>query len=647
MTVATPTGGKVSTSIPTLAEETRRICEIPTCSSVAAEYVEWYNRTYCFGDFRFHDGQVDAIASFLAFQGNLAGIPVGGGKSLIALACAKWSGGDRTVLICPTNLVEKLRHRDVPMAREGFGFDLPVYDCLEWPSRSRVTMGQRRLPGVYLVPSSLLSRDRGEELLFAIQPDTVVIDEAQHFKHYRSGRTKQLAAYIDQAQPKVVAMSGTLTTKSLMEYAHLSRWCFGTGSPLPIYLQHVKDWAGVVDVGQEEGLPDPTVTVVLLDLLRWSMQYFQPATDLPLQRRIRQAVAFRLSSAPGVVVRDGIDLGIEAHVRQIRIPMPPQIRESMEKIDCLIAPTELPIPYALHKYRWHSQVTCGFYTERKPPPTMDPSLEDLFWEREATRNAFQARVGSFLQAQKRLKFPMQVSREAMTHPERLPEDLVDLHAELHDLRFRDLPDAVSIPTRMDPFRILQAVEWAKQGRGIIWYYHREVAQWLVEHLNEAGVNFGFYPATKEANEKLSRGGDDVFGRVAVCSFAAHCTGKDLQGFDRMLFLELPRQAANIEQAFGRIYRFGQQSDSVSAETFVSDPEESSWDSHNLTCIAYGLVYMDDAMTRPTLLGARWDPPPERVNVSTLRARGFELPEETEEQKQKLEKWIDKQKRQKR
>jgi hypothetical protein len=105
---------------------------------------------------------------------------------------------------------------------------------------------------------------------------------------------------------------------------------------------------------------------------------------------------------------------------------------------------------------------------------------------------------------------------------------------------------------LDDFLVRDGVSWLAEGDGlgrILWYD----SEAMETALAEAGV-------------RVIPAGEDVpgDGLAMACSVPSHGTGKNLQKWNRNLFLGFPPNGARAEQTVGRTHRYGQNADVVEA-----------------------------------------------------------------------------------
>ena len=92
-----------------------------------------------------------------------------------------------------------------------------------------------RIPNnIYLYSYEMLGRVQAYRELEVYQPDLIVADETQWLKNRKAAVTRRVARYMhDHPETRFVALSGTVMKKSLMDFAHVLRWCLKDGAPVP------------------------------------------------------------------------------------------------------------------------------------------------------------------------------------------------------------------------------------------------------------------------------------------------------------------------------------------------------------------------------------------------------------------------------
>lgn len=104
----------------------------------------------------------------------------------------------------------------------------------------------------FILPSTLMVRSYEElstnsRLLTELAPDLIIADEAHKLRNFTASRTKRVSRYMQRAKPKFIALSGTLTSTSLDDFAHLAKWALGDLSPVPLRKSFIISWSACLD----------------------------------------------------------------------------------------------------------------------------------------------------------------------------------------------------------------------------------------------------------------------------------------------------------------------------------------------------------------------------------------------------------------
>ena len=421
--------------------------------------------------------------------------------------------------------------------------------------------------------------------------------------------TKQVQAI------ETLALSGTITKKKLGDYAHIAARALGNMSPVPIRDAAIRTFSSVIDSEAEITSINDQDAEVLKTYLQWAEANGFDATKvirkddetdaeyqmrcragMTLQERVRQAYMFRLTRSQGVVATEG--QGVDASLLiswvepDTRTVSKSKMAELMQKV---VINQETPngdaIDYGMHQYKWLWELTSGFYNNLIwPKPDKVRYDYQRKYDKAITDDQAEMLLGQALKHHKLLqdyhkllrKFldqqhipgcdtPMLVANECIRQMEKksanypIPHRLIEayrIQREEGPHVYHDLPERFSVPVRIHNYKIKAAIEWAKeQKEGIIWYHHPEIGRWVVELLKEQGIPHTFAPAGE--NEKAYKPG------LVVASYA-HGTGKNLQHQSRNLFVELRREAAIMEQTIGRTHRSGQSADVVNAHMLIGN-----------------------------------------------------------------------------
>jgi hypothetical protein len=176
------------------------------------------------GTMRLKPIQSRALLELEAMGGLLGPIGAGHGKTLIALLAADAVGAERPLVLVPPSLKHQLLAVDIPRYLKHFTFKVP-----------------------FVVSYSELSAQKTADILEELAPDLVICDEAHNLKDKTSARTKRFLRFAHGHTARYVFLSGTMTSKSLRDYAHLARLALGDASPLPHKWGALEDWCAALD----------------------------------------------------------------------------------------------------------------------------------------------------------------------------------------------------------------------------------------------------------------------------------------------------------------------------------------------------------------------------------------------------------------
>lgn len=464
-------------------------------------------------DTRLRPVQAEAleVAAWAAQQdapvGMVGNIRVGGGKTLIFNLLPEVFDAKRPVLLLPPDMVEQYEE-----------------DLFFWSQRYRF-----RKPRV--VKYSELSRPEGTDLLRRLQPDLIMADEAQALRHPSAARTKRFLRYMhENPHVRFVPMSGTLTSSTLSDYAHLCEWALRDRSPLPLQDKNVALWGSVLNA---DGEPDDNSW----ESLRWLNAR---AVDRRDRDALRRAFQDHFAGAAGVVTTYSAGCDADLVLRAVYPPANQDLRDALE-----LAATEYMLPDgteivdALHFHRVLMQLSMGFYYVWDWPN----GESDIEWL--TARREWWSACRAYLK---------DYSREGVDSPFLVEEYVrssgrpVSLHRALlawDEQRHKDPPPTRAVWVDYGP--VTWAYQWAmERDRCFLWWRSRAVG----EVLGYMGI-----PVFGQGDGRP----DPRRHPRAALSIAVHHKGKNYQPWADQLVLEWPSGAGWAEQLLGRTHRPGQES----------------------------------------------------------------------------------------
>ena len=471
------------------------------------------------GTMRLRKVQAEALAQTEA-GGLLGAVPVGQGKTLIALLVPRVLHATRPLLLVPAALREQCA-RDVE--RYGAHFDLPQvtirsYEELSTPGRSG--------------------------MLTILVPDLIVADECHKLRYFSSARVRRVARYLrDHPECRFVGLSGTITRGSIKDFAHLTAWALGERSPLPLGQALLGAWADALDEAD-----------------------FVPRVLAPICRRTaevapRKAVQAHLAGSPGIILTSGeeADCSLLLVERHLAPPVDVQ-RLSQQVVDTWQAPNGDELESPIARDRVLGQLACGFYYywDWSPDPWSGHPDEPWLLARAAWHKAVRTTLQSDF-AVEGLDSPMLLAA-ACARGRDVPSALAAAWHGWLPHRAKDPPPTLA--AWVDPFRVNDAIAWARaqEDPPLLWYAHRAVGA-------ELALRSGFsrYGEAEGASRGLLGHGSPLPLAVSV---QAHGQGKNLQVWGNQVVVAPVRSATAWQQLLGRTHRLGQARDEVSATIYV-------------------------------------------------------------------------------
>lgn len=453
-------------------------------------------------------------------NGALLPLGVGHGKMLIALLAPRALKAKRPVLVTDADLVDVVREVEIPKyARH---FELP-----EWHA---------------IISYNDLSNPRKPFLLEELDPDALVFDEGHGLKYRTSVRWKRVRACLrKRPHCRVVVLSGTLTDKSIKDYAHLAKICLREGSPLPQDYFALEEWAAALDA-------NPLVPLGPGKLLE--------LCDHP-HEAAREAYHCRFTNTPGVVASEESALGTSLVIFARKPRVPKAVAAMLEELEETWWFRDEPVTDGLMFHRIANQLSMGFYYEQVWPHGKDR-------EYVAARKCWASRLQQLLK-RPRLGFDSEkLFEDGVEAGEiRLQPDDRELYETWKGVRNRPGPETRGV--LIDDFVVRDAMRWASEAKsGIVWYRDRFIGELIA---NASG--WPHFADGDGVGLALANSNDYPF---IVVSANAHFKGHNLQGEDgksgwsRNLLCGMAG-ALRTEQLIGRTHRPGQGADRVEYSVF--------------------------------------------------------------------------------
>jgi len=624
------------------------------------------------GGFRFWEAQARAMRDWAENGGLLAPIGVGFGKTMITqwIAQHDYTEGlaQRVLLLVPSQVYDQTMRHAMAFARTHMVFTMPVWGYGGQTPKTRRAMTHRMRPGLYVMPHSLLSTEDTEATLSKLDPQTVIVDECHRLSNLSAARAQRFRRFMRQGNRRAAFLSGTITKKSVKDYAPLLGYALGVGSPLPASPRMASDWAQVLD---SDASPGVVSTGPLAPLRAWARDHF------PSHRRLvtedlagtRRAFQLRLNATPGVVSTGDAQIGTSLLFRNVPCETPPneELAAIIKTLETdMITPNGDEIEYPIHLYKWRFELyTTGGYNEliwptpQKVVKAWSLAFSDHHDEEAAAFRYAQQRIEQaqhahelhqlyarelrlFIDATQArgLDTPMLVGGHCARFRANadfllcVPADLYALWLAWHEAKARATDEYGRIVeresrfVRVDPSRAEHAALTAvalretslrggDNGSVLVWCYHEGFAVWVAGLLGRVSPYPPSLYCPAGANAEIHDAQNA--GKIVVASISAHGEGKNLQGYGETLFAQTPRQATVFEQAVGRNHRGGQTRDEMTMHTMLSSPFEHASYAAMLTDALY---IQQTTGSRQKAVVAAYDPMPEVVPGAVLRERGI-------------------------
>jgi len=458
-------------------------------------------------------------------QGIFSPARVGAGKTLISLLAATVLDAQRPLLLVPAKLIKKTQ-RDAAQ----------LYKHWLIPEHLKIQSYEK------------LSRLSGELFLVEMAPDLIIADEVHKLKNRDAAVTRRVIRYMD-ANPETVfvALSGTITKRSLNDYAHLLKWTHKNDRPIPSTYTEVEEWALALDEKVIDGRrKNPGA------LLRFcNKEELQSAARSKSEAlsSVRRGFQRRLSETPGVVITPSSDIDASLTIQELRI------------IDVVVI---LGAFYTLRKewsrpdgvdfsdpveiYRAAKQLALGFYYRWNPAPPKDWMEARKNWNRLVRQVLSKHKEG--------LDSPLMIANAIRDG--RI--DGQDTLAAWKDIEptFKPKTETVWLTESV----LYQCKDWAVKNGGIIWVEHVEVGKKMEEL-------YGIPYYGRQGLDARKRFIDDHKpGTPLIASIGSNSEGRNLQAWNENLITSVMPNALQWEQVIGRTHRDGQQADEVGFDVLV-------------------------------------------------------------------------------
>lgn len=445
----------------------------------------------------------------------------GAGKTLLTLLLPIAMASKKAVILTKSRLKKQLAHEVANVY--GPHFVLPM---------DRITV----------VAFEELSDADHDDVLELADPDLIIVDEAHNLRNatggskesVRGGRFRRFVQ--THAGCRYAYLSGTITNRTIKDYAHLVESALKKNSPVPRGFREINDWGGALDV-KPEYVMKPGVL----------MQFCQDG------EQVRDGYKRRLTETHGVVATSDTDVpGCSLIVRRLAPPVPPAVTQKLQQVRKTWAIDGDEFTEATQVVALLRRLACGFYYRWAHKPDPD-------WL--AARSAWNCEVREMLKRSiPKMDSPYLLEQAAERHHNGKPTKAKTWASQTW-AAWRELKELPEPPTEtiwVSDFLVHESLQWAqkamKEGPAIIWYSHLALGEKLAE---VSGLpHFGAGTSAFASREP-----------VIICSMRAQGTGSNLQHYSQNLFTTMPSSGSEFEQVAARTHRAGQEADEVVVDWF--------------------------------------------------------------------------------
>lgn len=364
-------------------------------------------------------------------------------------------------------------------------------------------------------------------------PDLVMADEAHSVARPSSARTRRLMRYL-RAHPECLflPLSGTITRKSVKDFAHIVTAALREGAPVPRTFVETEQWSAALDDGVRDEFR----------LGAGALAEF--CTDEELLEGlngVRKGVRRRYVETPGFVATSEAALGASLILRARHVDLPPVVRDALGRLRSeYVLPNGDEVDSGIAAWSAARQLATGFAYK------WDPQAPDAWLN---ARKGWFRRVRELLQRPPqgmRLDSPLEVARAALSGQLVIPE-----YNSWAAIRPTFTPNPV--PMWLSDFLIRDAEKWALENDGIVWVEHSAAYRGVTGAGGDDDLGNGFrqipYFGAGKAGEAIAN-----YKGPCAASIRAHGTGKNLTQWTKGLILNLPSSGASIEQLLARLHR---------------------------------------------------------------------------------------------
>lgn len=384
----------------------------------------------------------------------------------------------------------------------------------------------------------------------------------------------------------LLGMSGTITKRSLHDFAHILEWALGKRRmPLPASNRDLDEWARAVDVDKNGFRPrvPPGALHVLYGEMETTVAKLEPlrAARVAVRRRIKETAGV-VSSEEG----DDVDSSLNITVRAVE-GYDKRIVELFHQMNNGVLPNGDPITDATLGVRWGKcrELTSGFYYEWDPRPPDAWIAARRTWKQSAAEVLDRHLSG--LESEGTIASIVLRAGANGLNKLGVGKDLAQDTAKAQEAwqRIRNSFKPNIVPRWECDRMVNEIAKWADNHKGLIWI--SEVA--LGQRLEKEGIVPYYANQGLDAKKRFVEDAKKKGGSIAL-SIASNSEGRNLQHeWSENLMVSCPPTGTTWEQCMGRTHRPGQPEDEVDFETLIGcSVEHQCWVQANDDAVYAGL-----------------------------------------------------------
>lgn len=451
-------------------------------------------------------------------KGFFGPIRVGGGKTLISLLAPYILQARRPLLLLPAGLVEKT-NRDLSAAMKHWNI----------PRNIRILSYDK------------LSRVAGQNELEFYRPDVIFADEVHRLKNKKAAVTRRVARYMhNNPETTFLAASGTVTKRSIKDFAHILRWCLKENAPIPGHEGELLEWSDCLDEKVDELYrKDPGALRLLMNDEEKSEENELTATRRAYQRRLTETL--------GVVATGDDQVACSLYISPIEYDVNEATEKNFDTIKQWVTPDGWDISEGVVRWAHERQLSLGFHHIWVPRPPQE-------WMNK--RKNWKSYVRETLSHSRTLDSELQVVNMCRASKTPVPE-----YVEWMQIKNTFVPNTEVV--WHDDSALNVCAEWAKKHAGIIWTEHTFFAR---ELSRRTGV---VYYGAKGLDSRGNYIESADKTKPVIASIAANKEGRNLQfQWSKNLVTSIPTSGLIWEQMVGRTHRDLQEADTVTVDYLV-------------------------------------------------------------------------------